>query len=312
MTSRTEVLDHLIESSPGDVRLPSVRRDLAQEVPGGQEVDEALAVLVAGQPHLAAVGGVQLGVVPAQLVDGGRLASLGRADRGPESGPIGPDPVAHPPSSLWPGSGCTRSAALDPRAGAVGHHDGDVGEDERADHQHPAQPARTDHHGADEAQPFGWPSRSGSDDAAVEIVAATGRRGGDADRAFPRAAPCGVLPHQPAYVAPAQPPNRTWHNLRGSAPQSTGVIADVQPHLPRHRDRRHLSRGHRPGRSQRCRAGRPHAAPRRLVRGDPGPRSRSRTARSSTSRSASRSASASRTTDPRTRSCPSPSPHWSS
>ena len=39
------------------------------------------AVLVAGQPDLAAVGGVQLRVVPEQRPDGGRRAALGRADR---------------------------------------------------------------------------------------------------------------------------------------------------------------------------------------------------------------------------------------
>src|SRR4051794_5682253 len=45
-----------------------------------------------------------------------------------------------------------------------------------------------------------------------------------------------------------------------------------RPHVPRHRDRRYLTRGNRPGHPQRHLARRADAPPRRLVRGHPGPR----------------------------------------
>src|SRR4051794_36870346 len=45
-----------------------------------------------------------------------------------------------------------------------------------------------------------------------------------------------------------------------------------RPHVPRHRDRRYLTRGNRPGHPQRHLARRADVAPRRLVRGHPGPR----------------------------------------
>ena len=119
-----------------DYRGESVGGDLLEEVPGGEEVGEALAVVVAGQPDLAAVGGVQLGVVPAQLVDGGRLAAARRADVGP-SGPS----AGRSPELLVPLVRRHQVGALDAGAGGVGHHDGDVGQDERRHDQHPAQPA---------------------------------------------------------------------------------------------------------------------------------------------------------------------------
>jgi hypothetical protein len=60
---------------------PSARRellDLAQEPASRQERRQRLAMIGAGQPVLASVGGVDLGVVPAQVEAGcGRTASGG-------------------------------------------------------------------------------------------------------------------------------------------------------------------------------------------------------------------------------------------
>ena len=59
------------------------RHDVAQEAARAEEVDERLPVLVARQPGLAAVRGVQLRVVPEQRPGGGRRAALGGAVQRP-------------------------------------------------------------------------------------------------------------------------------------------------------------------------------------------------------------------------------------
>src|SRR6478609_11606656 len=56
------------------------RDDLDEEAPQRHEVSERLLVVVAGQPHLASVRGVQLRVVPDDRVNARRTAALGAAD----------------------------------------------------------------------------------------------------------------------------------------------------------------------------------------------------------------------------------------
>jgi hypothetical protein len=55
------------------------RHDVLEELPGGQEVAQRLTVLVTRQPGLAALGRVQLGVVPEDRPDRGRRTAPGRA-----------------------------------------------------------------------------------------------------------------------------------------------------------------------------------------------------------------------------------------
>ena len=63
-----------------------VRDDVLEEPPRAQEVTQRGPVLVAGQPGLAPVRGVQLRVVPEQRPGRGLLTALGRADVGPGGG----------------------------------------------------------------------------------------------------------------------------------------------------------------------------------------------------------------------------------
>jgi hypothetical protein len=57
-----------------------VRDDVLQEPAGTEEVRERGPVLVAGEPGLAALGGVDLRVVLLEVPHGVGLAALGRAD----------------------------------------------------------------------------------------------------------------------------------------------------------------------------------------------------------------------------------------
>src|SRR5690606_1128398 len=86
------------------------------------------------------------------------------------------------------------------------------------------------------------------------------RIGGSAARAAREAMP-------PCYAAPV--PRTRASRLAQITKQED---KDDQPHLPTHRDRRHLARGDRPGDPQRGRACLPDLAPHRLVRGHPGAR----------------------------------------
>src|SRR5699024_6137063 len=69
-------------SSPRTLRYLLDVDDLAEEPAQVQELGEVRAVLVARDPDLAAVGGVQRRVVPQERVPGRGTAPLRRADEG--------------------------------------------------------------------------------------------------------------------------------------------------------------------------------------------------------------------------------------
>ena len=101
----------------GRSRVERARDDVLEEPARAEEVRERLPVLVAGQPGLAALGGVDLRVVPQQVPHGVGLAALGRADVTVE---LHRRPSGGPPGRAW---AAEMRGAGQPRGEAVRHLD---------------------------------------------------------------------------------------------------------------------------------------------------------------------------------------------